>query len=178
MDDGYTALRDPARPRPSARGVKDARALPVAVQHRRRRAGALAVVAALALILGLIAGAGSGGSSASHHNAAALQNGFFARIRTLSGNGADSFAVAEQSEENAAITRTLAYTPYVRVAGSQHREIALTFDDGPGPYTLRLLSVLDRYHVPATFFEVGVSEQYFHAGTSAIVAHGDPIGDH
>jgi peptidoglycan/xylan/chitin deacetylase (PgdA/CDA1 family) len=139
---------------------------------------ALAVVAAIALILGVIVGAGSGGSSGAHRAASAHQNGFFTRIRTLSGGGAGSFAAAEQGEENAAITRTLAYTPYVRVAGSQHKESALTFDDGPGPYTLRLLAVLDRYHVPGTFFEVGVEEQYFHAGTSAIVAHGDPIGDH
>ena len=28
---------------------------------------------------------------------------------------------------------TLAYTPGVRIAGAQHRELALTFDDGPGP---------------------------------------------
>ena len=33
--------------------------------------------------------------------------------------------------------------------------IALTFDDGPGPYTPDVLSVLQHYHVPATFFEVG-----------------------
>ena len=33
--------------------------------------------------------------------------------------------------------------------------IALTFDDGPGPYTPQVLSVLERYGVPATFFEIG-----------------------
>ena len=35
------------------------------------------------------------------------------------------------------------------------RVIALTFDDGPSPYTAQVLSVLEQYHVPATFFEVG-----------------------
>jgi peptidoglycan/xylan/chitin deacetylase (PgdA/CDA1 family) len=149
----------------------------VASRYRRRRAGALAVVAGVALLLGMITGAASGGSGAGHP-AAAHRTGFFTRIHTLAGNGAGSFAAAQSTAENAAITRTLAYTPYVRIAGSQHREVALTFDDGPGPYTLRLLSVLDRYHVPATFFEVGVEEQYFHAATAAIIAHGDPIGDH
>jgi len=64
------------------------------------------------------------------------------------------------------------------VAGSQHREVALTFDDGPGPYTQQVVSLLDRLHVPATFFEVGLVEHYFSAGTSDIVAHGYPIGDH
>ena len=70
------------------------------------------------------------------------------------------------------------HTPGIMHAGTQHREMALTFDDGPGPYTLRLLKVLRRTHTPATFFEVGVGLRYFHAGTSAIVKLGDPIGDH
>lgn len=39
----------------------------------------------------------------------------------------------------------------MHVAGTQHREIALTFDDGPGPYTPRVLSILERQGVPATF---------------------------
>jgi peptidoglycan-N-acetylglucosamine deacetylase len=109
---------------------------------------------------------------------ALVRSGYFARIRTLAGSGPGSFTVAEQVAENAAITHTLSYTPYVRVAGSQHREVALTFDDGPGPYTPQIVSVLVREHAPATFFEVGVEEHYFHAGTADIVAHGYPIGDH
>ena len=35
--------------------------------------------------------------------------------------------------------------------------IALTFDDGPGPYTDRLLDCLSRNHARATFFMVGTS---------------------
>ena len=36
------------------------------------------------------------------------------------------------------------------------RKIALTFDDGPDPrWTPRILDILDRYHVKATFFVVG-----------------------
>jgi peptidoglycan/xylan/chitin deacetylase (PgdA/CDA1 family) len=124
-----------------------------------------------------VAGAGAGGG-APVHQVAAHPTGYFARIKTMAGGGAGSFAAAEQGAESAAITRTLAYTPALRSAGTQHREIALTFDDGPGPYTPQVLSVLDRYHVPATFFEVGVLEKYFHASTAAIIAHGDPIGDH
>ena len=93
---------------------------------------------------------------------------------TAAGSGAGSMA----ARENAAIDRTLAYTPWVRIAGAQHREIALTFDDGPGPYTPQVLSMLERHHVPATFFEVGVLERYFSASTAAIVADGDAIGDH
>jgi hypothetical protein len=35
------------------------------------------------------------------------------------------------------------------------RQIALTFDDGPGPYTPQVLRTLRRVGVPATFFVVG-----------------------
>jgi peptidoglycan/xylan/chitin deacetylase (PgdA/CDA1 family) len=175
MDDGYTALRQ--TPPSGTRPARRARGLPLAPHHRRRRAAALLVLAGIALIVGVVAGAGAGGGAAGRH-VAELHGGYFIRIRTLAGNGTGSFAVSERAAENGAISRTLSYTPYVRVAGAQHREIALTFDDGPGPYTPQVLAALERYHVPATFFEVGVEERYFHAGTAAIVARGYPIGDH
>jgi peptidoglycan/xylan/chitin deacetylase (PgdA/CDA1 family) len=42
------------------------------------------------------------------------------------------------------------------LAGSNPREIALTYDDGPNdPYTLRLLEIFARYNVRATFFLIG-----------------------
>jgi peptidoglycan/xylan/chitin deacetylase (PgdA/CDA1 family) len=56
--------------------------------------------------------------------------------------------------------------------------VALTFDDGPGPYTPEVLSILEQQNVPATFFEVGVLEQYFHASTSEIVTRRYAVGDH
>ena len=152
---------------------------PVAPHHRRRRAvAALVATAALALIAGLAVGATSSGSHAPATVKPLVTNGYFRTIRTLASGGAGSFVVDEQRDENQAITHTLSYTPFVRAAGSQHKEVALTFDDGPGPYTPAILRVLVREHVPATFFEVGIEEQYFHAATSAIVAHGYPIGDH
>ena len=36
-----------------------------------------------------------------------------------------------------------------------HKTIYLTFDDGPGMYTEKLLGILDKYNVKATFFVVG-----------------------
>ncbi|MFZ0091467.1 MAG: polysaccharide deacetylase family protein, partial [Solirubrobacteraceae bacterium] len=138
----------------------------------------LGAVAAAAFLIGIVVGAGSSGGGAPGRRVARGPASYFVRLERLAGAGAGSFAAVQRREENAAIDRTLAYTPYVRIAGSQHREIAITFDDGPGPYTLHLLRVLDRFEIPATFFEVGIAEQYFHAGTAAIVAHDDPIGDH
>jgi peptidoglycan-N-acetylglucosamine deacetylase len=59
------------------------------------------------------------------------------------------------------------------------KEIALTFDDGPYPfYTPVLLHVLDRSHVPATFFIVGRSAQEFPELVTRIVDAGDEVGNH
>jgi peptidoglycan-N-acetylglucosamine deacetylase len=173
MDDG------PSIPGSSRRRGFPAGAQPgsLAPHYRRRRGFAVVVVLAiLALIVGVIAGGGPGITA--RRLLARGPTGYFTRLRTLAGNGSASMATAEQTDEDGAIDRTLAYTPYVRVAGTQHREVALTFDDGPGPYTPQIVSVLERENVPATFFEVGVLERYFHAATSEIVARGYPIGDH
>ena len=175
LDDGATALRNRPIPRLPLGLRRPASGRSIEPHHRRRRATALAIVAGLALLVGVLVGAG-GGNGARHHPHP--PSGFFARVQTLAGDNAGSFAYAQQAAENSAIDRTLALTPYVRVAGAQHREIALTFDDGPGPFTPKVLSTLERESAPATFFEVGALERYFHDSTAAIVAKGFPIGDH
>jgi peptidoglycan-N-acetylglucosamine deacetylase len=50
---------------------------------------------------------------------------------------------------------------YVAIAGRRKREVALTFDDGPGPYTAEVVRTLKQLHAPATFFQVGGTEHYF-----------------
>jgi peptidoglycan/xylan/chitin deacetylase (PgdA/CDA1 family) len=134
---------------------------------------ALLAIAVLATV-GLLADGGGPATRRAH----APRAGVSGRLRVLAGNGSGSPAARELAAENAAVTRTLAYTPYVRIAGAQHREIALTFDDGPGPYTPEILSILERERAPATFFEVGMMERYFYSSTEEIVALGDTIGDH
>ena len=56
--------------------------------------------------------------------------------------------------------------------------VALTFDDGPGPDTMRILSMLNRLHAPATFFVVGRQLAGRERELRAIVAHGDALGVH
>jgi len=174
MDDAPTALRSGPGPRTPTRGAGSGRRR-IQPHHRRRRAVALLVlvVAVAAIVIPLSIGGG-----AVHHAPPPPLQGYFARIKTLAGTGAGSFSAAQRAAENGAINRTLKNTPYVRIAGSQHREIALTFDDGPGPYTPQVLSVLERTGTPATFFEVGILERYFHDSTTAIAERGYPIGDH
>ena len=77
-----------------------------------------------------------------------------------------------------AIDRLLARQPFISSGGGERREIALTFDDGPGPYTPRLLAQVAKLHVPATFFEVGSMIRYFHASLTRELALGEVIGDH
>jgi peptidoglycan/xylan/chitin deacetylase (PgdA/CDA1 family) len=43
----------------------------------------------------------------------------------------------------------------IRHGGGTRRLVALTFDDGPGPFTGRILAILRRTKTPATFFQVG-----------------------
>ncbi len=149
----------------------------MAPHHRRRRWAAILSLVGLVLVVAWLA-VGEGGGGHSPSSGSDPRSAFFGQIRSLAGSGQGSLAARETAAENAAVNRTLAYTPYVRIAGAQHREIALTFDDGPGPYTPQVLATLEREDVPATFFEVGVLERYFYASTAAIVADGDVIGDH
>ncbi len=147
--------------------------------HHRRRRWSVAVLSLIAVVLLLtLLLVGGGGAPSTSTAVEPHAGGFIASIGGLAGGAAGSLTTRESRAESAAINRTLAYTPYVRIAGAQHREIALTFDDGPGPYTPQILAILQREHVPATFFEVGVLERYFNASTSEIAADGDVIGDH
>ena len=56
--------------------------------------------------------------------------------------------------------------------------VALTFDDGPGPYTSALLDVLDAKDVRATFFVVGSNISSYHDVVAREAASGHVIGNH
>ena len=71
-------------------------------------------------------------------------------------------------------------TPYVvRRTGDKAKQIALTFDDGPDPrWTPMILSVLERYHVPGTFFVIGENGVENRKILQRQVADNDEIGNH
>jgi peptidoglycan/xylan/chitin deacetylase (PgdA/CDA1 family) len=82
------------------------------------------------------------------------------------------------AQEDAAITRVQAYAPTILQGGSQRRDVALTFDDGPSTYTPEILSILQRLHAPATFFQIGQqSRMYPDLGTTELRA-GYPVENH
>ncbi len=62
-------------------------------------------------------------------------------------------------------------------AAGSHR-IALTFDDGPAADTAQVRAVLEREHVPATFFVIGRQVSGRAAELRALLRDGDEIGDH
>lgn len=72
-------------------------------------------------------------------------------------------------------------TPYVieRWGHQQPKALALTFDDGPDPlYTPRILDILKRERVPATFFIVGLNGEAHPELLRRIVNEGHEIGSH
>lgn len=140
--------------------------------YRRRRFGA--VVAILAGVALAIAALSSGGSSRHDSSASARP---VKRLATHQLSAVERQAIVNKKEE-AAIDSVLAYTPAVVSGGTKGNEVALTFDDGPGPYTIQLVQTLNRLHVQATFFAIGEMERYFSAGTLLELRSGDIVGDH
>ena len=67
----------------------------------------------------------------------------------------------------------------LRSVSPPHGAVALTFDDGPNPaWTPRILAVLSRYHVPATFFVIGSNALEYPGLVRQELAAGDDVGSH
>lgn len=62
--------------------------------------------------------------------------------------------------------------------GGRQKLVALTFDDGPGPLTKPLLSILNRLDVKATFYVQGGNVAQYPDEIRAMVAHGHEVGIH
>lgn len=73
------------------------------------------------------------------------------------------------------------YKPRVKVSSRVDPDkpmVALTFDDGPGPYTERLLKCLEKNHALATFFMVGSSVDRYRDTVKKVYDMGCEIGNH
>ena len=73
------------------------------------------------------------------------------------------------------------HEPYVQVVSSgpsTSKRIALTFDDGPRPLTLKVLDVLRERNVKATFFVLGDCVRLYPWILQQTVAEGHEIGNH
>ncbi|MBM7624868.1 polysaccharide deacetylase family protein [Sporohalobacter salinus] len=66
-----------------------------------------------------------------------------------------------------------------RKANTNTMQIALTFDDGPDKlYTPKILKILKKYNVKATFFLLGKQVQKYPQVTKQIINEGHAIGNH
>jgi peptidoglycan-N-acetylglucosamine deacetylase len=137
------------------------------------------VVALLVAVAVVVAASAAGGGG---HRRASAPVRTVARVRSTPAATPRPHPVSRARRrllrERAAVARVLAYTPYVSVGSRRRREIALTFDDGPGPLTPRFVRLLERLRVPATFFVVGQQLNDFAAGLRAEVRGGFLVGDH
>jgi polysaccharide deacetylase family sporulation protein PdaB len=88
--------------------------------------------------------------------------------------------VESLQEHEAELAWRLDYARYVRSDRSQaSKRLALTFDDGPHPgYTMRIIELLRKLNVKATFFLVGRQAQMYPDLVKALVADGHNLGNH
>jgi peptidoglycan/xylan/chitin deacetylase (PgdA/CDA1 family) len=62
---------------------------------------------------------------------------------------------------------------------TDQRIVALTYDDGPNPpYTERLLDVLAKHNVKATFFMIGNRIEKYPETVRRVIAEGHEVGNH
>ena len=72
-------------------------------------------------------------------------------------------------------------SPYVvdMYGGTQAKEVAITFDDGPDPeWTPKILDVLKKHGAKATFFQIGVEVEKFPDVAKRVYEEGHEIGNH
>ena len=115
------------------------------------------------LVVGIVALATAGGGTSASHRPAA--------------GGHIGSGVEPPAAQRAAVSRFATAGRPIYCGGRSRRLVALTFDDGPGPYTTLALRKLSTAHAPATFFLVG-KEIAEHRDLPALErAHG-ALGDH
>lgn len=73
----------------------------------------------------------------------------------------------------------LAEVKVYRSVATEKKQIALTFDDGPHPsLTPKILEILAKYHVSATFFMVGQNVLNYPGAARAVIEAGHEVGNH
>jgi peptidoglycan/xylan/chitin deacetylase (PgdA/CDA1 family) len=134
----------------------------------------MGLVVALLLVGGVIAGLGASGGGARRPRAV-----------THASVGGPSLVVTRHhlptkgpADPYRSVDQVLRYTSYVRLGSSRRRDVALTFDDGPGPYTSAIIRILKRTHTPATFFAIGRQVPLYRRVIATEARDGFEVGDH
>jgi peptidoglycan/xylan/chitin deacetylase (PgdA/CDA1 family) len=125
---------------------RHARREALARAHRRRRLAGVGVLVSIAALVVL---------SLNRSAPAGTPPARTAPATSSAPPGARDARAARAARDDKAIDGVLAYTSYVTRGSRRTKDVALTFDDGPGPTTPALARWLVANHVPATFFLVG-----------------------
>jgi peptidoglycan/xylan/chitin deacetylase (PgdA/CDA1 family) len=71
------------------------------------------------------------------------------------------------------------YPETIKTKGARNKQIALTFDDAPDPrFTGKVLDVLAKYHVKATFFVIGERAKRYPEMVARMDREGHIVGNH
>jgi peptidoglycan/xylan/chitin deacetylase (PgdA/CDA1 family) len=152
-----------------ARRAARARAL-----RRRRFTAALSLLAAVLVAVAL---ATMGAAGRSPRAVVHASRGSTVRSPAVPAPSAAVVARRRSSAHLAAVRRLASYGLPVYCGGRAKRMVALTFDDGPGPYTKLALTKLREFHSRATFFLVG-KEITAWPGLARLEARVAVLGDH
>jgi peptidoglycan/xylan/chitin deacetylase (PgdA/CDA1 family) len=103
-----------------------------------------------------------------------------ARAATAAVQRATASAAARRAARSDArvVDAALRHVTVVRRGTPLRREVALTFDDGPSPFTGQIVRRLRLMRVPGTFFTVGLQLQRFPDEVATVVRAGFPVEDH
>jgi peptidoglycan/xylan/chitin deacetylase (PgdA/CDA1 family) len=119
---------------------------------------------------------GAGGGHA--RNRPALSSSSSAQTSTTRGSGGAASARAAAAGPSSQVRALIALGKPIYCAARHGNEVALTFDDGPGPYTRLVLAKLHKHGVTATFFDVARNIPLVPGATRQEAALGRGVGDH
>ena len=151
--------------------------------HRRRRLVALGAGIAVALGFVVIVAVSTGSSGnwdpqKLEQGAAAEKPKMELELQARAAAAVIAKRRVEIQAENAAIDAILKQTGSISQAGSENKEVALTFDDGPSSFTGPILDTLKKYDASATFFTLGNQVSTYPLAMDRAVAEGHVIGNH
>jgi peptidoglycan/xylan/chitin deacetylase (PgdA/CDA1 family) len=146
-------------------------------RHRGRRPPVILVVAFL-VALGIAAVVTAATNDSTGHGSGPATAAAHGRAHRVGAPARLGVSARRRRREARTISAALRYTPFIAAGTRRRRAIALSFDDGPSPYTSAIVSILVRMRVPATFFVVGQQLRDFSAGLRDELRHGFDVGDH
>lgn len=112
------------------------------------------------------------------HTLANVGEGDFIEADMATSQGERSFSIDREGKVCVDYKIFPHYVTLYHQASGKPNEVALTFDDGPSPYTPQILDILARYHVHATFFLIGKQCEKYPKLVRRILAEGHTIGSH